>query len=231
PLTLCRRIALSVTLGTVGVVVLLVLVAIFSPILALRTVSVAGANRVDGAAVAAVVEEQLGTPLALIDYGRLDAGLRAFPVIRSYTTEVVPPDTMVVHLVEREPVVTIASPAGDFLFVDAAGVTVQASKERLPGVPLVTESGTALPNPAFDAAVEVLLAMPDELRGQIDTITAKTRDDVWLTFAGVTQAVKWGSADDSATKVRLLEVLRANFGATPGTFDVSATGNGIFRPA
>jgi len=226
-----RRIAVGVTLGVVGAVLALVLVAIFSPILALRTVVVEGTSRVDVAAVQEAVESQLGTPLALIDYGRIDAALRGFPVIRSYTTETIPPGTMVVHVTEREPVVTIASPAGDFLFVDAAGVTVERSPARLEGVPLVTQSGTSLPNPAFDAAVEVLLAMPGELRTQIDTIDAKTRDDVWLTLAGVPQAVKWGSADDSLTKVRLLEILRTNFGGTPGVFDVSATSNGIFRPS
>jgi len=226
-----RRIALGVTLGTVGVVVVLVLIAIFSPILSLRTVTVEGASRVDAGAVAEAVEQQLGTPLALIDYGRIDTALREFPIIRSYRTETIPPGTIVVHVTEREPVVSIAAPAGDFLYVDAAGVTVERSPERLAGVPLVTESGATLPNPAFDAAVEVLLAMPDSLRSQLDTIQAKTRDDVWLTLAGVTQAVKWGSADDSATKVRLLEVLQATFGQTPGTFDVSATSNGIFRPA
>jgi len=226
-----RRIATGITLGTVGLVLLLVLIAIFSPILSLRTVVVEGTSRVDAGAVRSEVEAQLGTPLALIDYGRIDAGLRAFPVIQSYTTETIPPGTIVLHITEREPVVSIASATGDFLYVDAAGITVETSKERLAGVPLVTESGTTLPNPAFDAAVEVLQAMPEGLRDQIDTITAKTRDDVWLTLAGVTQRVKWGTADDSATKVRLLEVLRTNFGTTPGTFDVSATSNGIFRPA
>ena len=219
------------TLGTVGLVLLLVLIAIFSPILSLRTVVVEGTSRVDSAAVREVVDAQLGTPLALIDYGRIDAGLRDFPVIQSYTSETIPPGTIVLHITERQPVVSIASATGDFLYVDAAGVTVETSKERLAGVPLVTESGTSLPNPAFDAAVEVLQAMPDSLRGQIDTIRAKTRDDVWLTLAGVTQAVKWGSADDSLTKVRLLEILRGQFGSAPGTFDVSATSNGIFRPA
>ncbi len=226
-----RRIAIWTTVGTVGLVVVLVLVAILSPILSLRTVLVEGTSRVDASAVQAKVEAQLGTPLALIDYGRIDADLREFPVIRSYTTETIPPGTIVLHITERQPVVGVASASGDFVYVDPAGVTVQTSKERLPGVPLVIESGTSLPNPAFDAAVEVLQAMPAELRGQIDTITATTRDDVWLTFAGVPQAVKWGSADDSLTKVRLLEILRANFGGTPGTFDVSATSNGIFRPA
>ncbi len=226
-----RRIAVAVTVSVVGLVVALVLVAIFSPILSLRTVVVDGTSRVDASAVSSAIEEQLGTPLALIDYGKIDAALREFPVIRSYTTETIPPGTIAVHIVEREPVVSVALPAGGYVFVDAAGVTVQQSNDRLPGVPLVTESGTTLPNPAFSAAVEVLLAMPADLRSQVDTITAKTRDDVLLTLAGVTQAVKWGSANDSATKAKLLEVLRGQFGGQPGTFDVSATSTGIFRPA
>jgi len=226
-----RRITLAVTLATIGLVVALVLIAVFSPILALRRVEVEGATRVDAGAVADRLDEQLGTPLALIDYGRIDAALRGFPVIESYTTETIPPDTIVVHIVERQPVVSVAKPGGGYLFVDSAGVAVQESADRLPGVPLVTESGTDLPNPAFEAAVEVLLAMPDDLRAQVDTITAKSRDDVSLTLSGVTQAVKWGSADDSAIKARLLEALRAQFGGQAGTFDVSAISTGIFKPA
>ncbi len=134
-----RRIAVAVTVSVVGLVVALVLVAIFSPILSLRTVVVDGTSRVDASAVSSAIEEQLGTPLALIDYGKIDAALREFPVIRSYTTETIPPGTIAVHIVEREPVVSVALPAGGYVFVDAAGVTVQQSNDRLPGVPLVTE--------------------------------------------------------------------------------------------
>jgi len=226
-----RRIAVVVTLSVVGLVIALVLIAVFSPILALRRVTVDGAARVDPAAVEAKLDEQLGTPLALVDYGRIDAALRQFPVIQSYTTETIPPDTIAIHIVERQPVVSVAKPGGGYLFVDSAGIAVQESADRLPGVPLVTESGTDIPNAAFDAAVEVLLAMPADLRAQVDTITAKSRDDVSLTLAGVTQGVKWGSADDSEIKAKLLEALRAQFGGQPGTFDVSAISTGIFKPA
>lgn len=225
-----RRAAILTTIGIVGVVVGLLAIAIFSPLLSLRTIRIDGAERVDAAVIAEQLQDQLGSPLALVDYGRIDEVLRGFPVIQSYSTETIPPGTIAVHIIERQPIVSVASPTGGYLFVDSAGVTVERSTERLPGVPLVTESGTAIPNPAFDAAVEVLRAMPPELRAQIDTITAKTRDDVTLVFAGTPQTVRWGSANDSVAKAELLAALRGIHGDAAGIFDVSAITNGVFRP-
>src|SRR5690606_10281808 len=85
-----RRIGWTVGLGLVATVVLLVVVAVFSPLLALRTITVTGAERVDAAAIVAELEEQLGTPLALVDYARIDEVLSRYPVIRSFTTETIP---------------------------------------------------------------------------------------------------------------------------------------------
>lgn len=226
-----RRIAVWLTAGLGAVVLALILVAVFSPILALRHVVVEGTSRVDAAVVTERLEEQLGTPLALLDAAKIDEALAAFPVIRSYTTEMVPPDTIIVRIVEREPIASVAEPSGGYRYVDPVGVTVQLSGERLPGVPLIVDSGVELPNDAFDAAVEVLLAMSEELRAQVDTIRAASRDDVWLTMSGVSQAVKWGSADDSEVKAARLAWLQQQFAGQAGTFDVSAPSMAVFRPA
>ena len=223
-----RLIGLAVAGGLVVSLIGLVLVAVFSPLLALREVQVVGAVGVDSVALTAELEAQRGTPLALLDHGRIDATLQGFPLIRSYSIETVPPGTIIVHLVEREPIVVVARDAG-FGLVDPAGILLGESAERLPGVPLIVDRGAAIPNPAFDAAVEVLLAMPVDLRSQVDTITATTRDDVTMTLVGAQQSVRWGSADDSERKAALLAALRGIHGLTPGTFDVSAPGNGIFR--
>lgn len=225
-----RRAAIITTISIVGVVVGLLAVAIFSPLLSLRTIQIEGTQRVDAAVIAERLEDQLGSPLALVDYGRIDAVLREFPVIQSYSTETIPPGTIAIRIIERQPIVSVAAPAGGYLFVDAAGVTIERSPERLPGVPLVLDGGATIPNPAFDAAVEVLRAMPPELRAQIDTISAKSRDDVTLVFAGTPQTVRWGSANDSVAKAELLAALRGIHGDAPGVFDVSAITNGVFRP-
>jgi len=227
--TRARRIALATTLGVVAAMVVLGLIAVFSPILALRTIVVQGTSRVDPAAVQAALEGQLGTPLALIDNGRIDAALSQFPIIQSYSTELVPPGTMVVDIVERQPIATVQQSDGSYLFVDAAGVTIEEAADRMDGVPLIVDGGTELPNPTFQNAVEVLLALPAALRAEVDTITAKSHDDVTLTLLGAAQSVEWGSADDSERKAELLAALRQLHGSERGTFDVSAIDDGIFR--
>lgn len=226
-----RRLAIATIAGVIATLVGLVFLAIYSPILALRTIQVDGTSRVDAAEVTAAVDGQLGTPLALIDYDTITAELGAFPLIRSYVTEVVPPNTLLIHVTERQPVGSVAVPSG-FELVDAAGVTVQQSVERIPGVPLIDLPSADFSSTAFTSVVEVLLALPPDLLAQVDRVSASTQDDVTLTLTGVGQTVTWGSADSSARKATLLAALiRLTDPAAAGEFDVSAPGNPVFRPS
>ncbi|MBX3099646.1 MAG: FtsQ-type POTRA domain-containing protein [Salinibacterium sp.] len=226
-----RRIVFAAVGGVIVTLALLVVTAVYSPLLALRTVAVDGTSRLDPTAIVAAVSDQLGTPLALLNYDRMTSDLAGFPLIRSYVTEIVPPDTLLIHVSERQPVGSIAAASG-FDLVDPAGVVVQQSAERIPGVPLINIAGAAVTDPSFAAVVEVLLALPPELLSQVDTITATTKDDVNFTLVGVGQGVHWGSADESDRKAALLAGLIAVIGGSrTGTFDVSAPGNGVFRPA
>ncbi len=209
----------------------LVLVAIYSPLLALRTITVDGTSRVSAEAVQAAVADQLGTPLALLDFERITAQLGEFPLIRSYVTETVPPDTLLIHVVEREPVGQILADSR-YLLVDPAGITVQESADRVPGVPVIELGAEDTSSVVFAATVEVLLALPPTLLAQVDTISARTQDDVSLVLSGLGQRVQWGSADGSGEKAALLAALIAvTDPASEGEFDVSAPSNGIFRPS
>lgn len=225
-----RRISLAVVAGTIGTLVVLVLTAVYSPLLALREVRVEGTDRIDSAEVVAAVDGQLGTPLALINVEQITKELSALPLIRSYVTEIVPPDTLIIHVVERQPVGSLVA-GGNYRIVDPAGVTLQESPERIPGVPLITIAGSDTSSPGFAAVVEVLLALPAGLIGQVDSITANTQDDVTFVLTGVGQSVAWGSASDSERKAALLGALIAvTDPAVAGEFDVSAPSNGVFRP-
>lgn len=224
-----RRVALAATAGTVAVLVGLVFAAVYSPLLALRTITIDGTSRVSQEELHAALDSQLGTPLALIDFDRITTELGAFPLIRSYVTETVPPDTLLIHIVERQPVGAVAVPGG-FELVDPAGITLQESVDRIAGVPLIDAGEVS--GPAFTAVVEVLLALPPDLLARVDTASARTKDDVSLVLAGVGQSVTWGSAEQSARKAALLASLVAvTDPAQPGEFDVSAPSNGIFHPA
>jgi cell division protein FtsQ len=199
-------------LSIVGIVAALAIVlgiAIFSPLLALRDIQVEGTSRIEKADVIAAIDGQLGTPLALLDNQRIVTELSDFALIRSFVTETVPPGTLVIHIVEREPVAVI--PAGErFALVDPAGVVVRTMTERPAELPLIGVEGEAKAgNVAFDSAVEVLIALPEDLLARVDTVTASTKDDVTFEFRGKGQKVVWGSVELSAQKARVLDTLLA----------------------
>ncbi|MFC5501505.1 FtsQ-type POTRA domain-containing protein [Lysinimonas soli] len=217
--------AALIALGLMG----LVLAAVFSPLLALRTITVDGTSRLDSAKLEKAVDGQLGTPLALLDYGRITRELSAFRLIRSYSTEVLPPDTLVIHVVERAPVGAIQS-ATAFDLVDPAGVVVDSSATRPAGYPLIQLGNGRLDGPGFASMTQVLRALPAALLAKVDTITAQTRDDVTLSLVGSNQRVVWGSSDDSDAKAQVLaDLIVLHGGDGPGEYDVSAPGTAVFH--
>jgi cell division protein FtsQ len=180
-------------------------VAIFSPILALRTIRVEGATSVKVAAVQSALDDQLGTPLALLNTSRIDRDLSRFTLIRSYVTEIIPPNTLVVRIVERQ-AIGVVKVGNVYDQVDPAGVVLK--KATTPGNLPVIEIGSAkVGGAAFEAAVKVLLAMPTSLSGQIDTISASTLDNVSLTFSGSKHTVIWGSSAQSNEKATVLAAM------------------------
>jgi len=223
---------LAILAGIMATLLGLILVAVYSPLLALKTIEVSGTERIDPVAVESALAGQLGTPLALVDYSQITKELSAFPLIRSYVTATVPPDTVRVQIVERQPIGVVQAAPALFLLVDPAGVTVQESEVAPTGVPLINLAGGPTSGPAFRAVADVLISLPDDLRAQVTSISARTKDDVMLVLAGIGQSVVWGSSADSARKAVLLGALIAVTDAgRAGEFDVSAPGNGIFRPS
>ncbi|MDP9027445.1 MAG: FtsQ-type POTRA domain-containing protein, partial [Actinomycetota bacterium] len=224
-----RRLTWIIAAGLLVTILALVLTAVFSPLLALRTITIDGTSRLDTAKLQKAVDGQLGTPLALLDYGRLTTALAPFSLIRSYVTEVVPPDTLVIHVVERTPVGTIQTASG-FELVDPAGVAIQTSPTRPDGYPLVQLGTGKITGPGFASMTQVLLALPASVLSKVDTITALTHDDVTLTLIGSTQRVVWGSSDGSDAKARLLaDLIALHGGGGAGEYDVSASGTAVFH--
>ncbi len=224
-----RRIGVLTILAILGVTAALIAAAVFSPILALREIRVDGTVRLDPAVVQEAVSGQLGTPLALLDETRIRDELGQFTSIRSYVTELVPPGTLVIHIVERTPLGVITTAAG-FDVVDGAGVVLESSPTRPGNLPLMQIDDSGSEGTGFDAMAEVLIALPPEVLAQVDSIGARTRDDVTLNLTGSDQRVVWGSADDSERKAAILAALLARFAtAGPGEYDVSAPGSAVFR--
>jgi len=209
----------AVVLALIGFVA----VAVFSPVLALREVHVDGAVRLNSTQIEKAVSSQIGTPLALLDDATMRKELSAFTLIRSYSTEVVPPSTLLIHIVERAPIGVVQAPDG-FRLVDPAGVVIDTVAQRPTGVPVIQLDGADdVSGAGFRSMAEVLLALPNSVLAQVDTISAHTRDDVTLTLTGSAQRVVWGSADSSEQKARnLTQLLKLYASKGAGEYDVSA---------
>jgi cell division protein FtsQ len=224
-----RRITWMIAGGTLAGLVLVVLLTAYSPLLAVRQLAVEGTTRLDPAAVSTALDDQLGKPLALVDYGAIERDLAGFPYIESYSVEARPPDTLAVRVVERRPVALLQTATG-FDLIDAAGVVVQQSGERIPGFPVLDLTGTEIGSPGFQAAAAVLMSLPDTLLAQVDRISGTTPDSVTMVFAGAGQRVVWGDAEESELKAQILQKLIATQDpALPVEYDVSSPQSPVIR--
>lgn len=204
--------------------------AVYSPLLALSTITITGTSRIDRAQVLSAVDGQVGTPLALVNFTKIRSELSKFPLIRSYVTESVPPNTLIIRITERTPIAAIQTASG-FSIVDPAGVVLQQATDRPKGIPLVTAGAAITTSAAFTASVDVILALPATLTTKVDSVTAATKDDVTLTLT-TGQKVVWGSSDQSLLKARVLAALiTAQGGSTSVTYNVSAPTNPVVGPA
>lgn len=217
-----RRLTWVVLFSVVGVLAGLLAVAIYSPLLSLRTIVIDGVSTVSADEVREAIEGQMGTPLALLDYDKMRTELDAFPRIRSFSTEIVPPSTLKIHIVERSPVGVITSVSG-FQIVDPAGVVLESTPRRPDGLPLIDLANGDTGSVEFAAVVDVVLALPEPLRSRVDVAYATSKDDVRLVLRDAGQRVRWGSAERSALKARVLvELMETQDGNAHVEFDVSA---------
>ncbi|MGU3409237.1 FtsQ-type POTRA domain-containing protein [Microbacterium sp. M1A1_1b] len=227
-----HRRAIGITAASVVLVLgVSILVAVFSPLMALRTIEIKGTSRVDDTQLRQALSGQIGTPLARLDFGAIRRDIAGFPLIESYVTEEEPPHTLVVTVTERTPVVAVKS--GDaFQLVDPAGIVVQSSPKQPESMPVADIGRAKLGSSVFRTMTEVVLALPSTVRAQVAGVAASTADDVTLTMQDGSRVV-WGSPDDSDAKAALLDALvKDHASRDPGTaveYDVSAPDNGIIR--
>jgi cell division protein FtsQ len=215
--------------AVVAVMAGLLAVAVYSPLLALRTVQVEGTSRIPADTLVQALDDQLGTPLPLLDLGEVKEKLASFPLIQSYSTESRPPDTLVVRVVERRPVASIRASGGGFQLVDPAGVVVETADERPAGFPVIDVGAGGVGSARFEAAAQVLVALPADFLAQVDVVNATTKDDVRLVLTDGKRVV-WGSADQSDVKAaRLPALLKATADREVAEYDVSSPDNLVVR--
>jgi cell division protein FtsQ len=217
-----RKTLLLIVISSFGALLLLVLATIFTPLLAVEKIEVGGVKRLKDKSIINALTSQMGKPLPLISPSEIAKALEAFPLIESFSIVSLPPHTLKIQVAERQPIGVI-SVAGTSYLYDPAGVRIgiATGSEKLPSISI---KGAPEESKEFDAAIEVLMALPASLLERVSEINAKSKDDVTLRLRGYAgQRIIWGDGSDSVLKSKVLDALVANQKKTDRvTFDVSS---------
>lgn len=224
-----RRNAWLTALGALGAVLLFVALGVFTPLMSLQEVVIEGTTRVNAAQIQAALQSEINKPLPLVDQATVEKAVAAQPLVKSFSVESLPPHTLLIKIVERQPAGYLPTAEG-FTMVDAAGVVMETTPERIPGVPLFTVEGDSAKAPGFEAGLNVLHSLPAALAGQIDEVIAKTTDDVIIVLSGTGARVFWGGPENAALKSKVLaSLLAVNPVGSVSEYDVSSPNTAVVR--
>lgn len=222
-----RAVWLSIC-GSLVAVLIFVGIGVFTPLLALQTITVEGAARVPADQIVTALQPEMNKPLPLVNMDSVRKAVEAQPLVKSYSTVASPPHTLVIKIVERSPIGYLPTATG-FTMVDPAGVVMENSQERTPGIPLFTVEGDSTKSPGFQAGVDVLESLPSSLAGQVEEVIAKTTDDVTLVLTGGAR-VFWGGPENASFKNHVLtKLLAVNPVGTVSEYDVSSPKTAVVR--
>lgn len=224
-----RRIVLFAILGSVVGLAVFVGVGVFSPLMALRHISVTGTHRVSATQIEQSLEGQIGRPLPLVDTSLVVSVLAKQPLVKSYSLVSEPPDTLVVAVVERSPIGYLKTARG-YALVDPAGVTLDVSDTMSSKYPLINVSGGSPTSHGFAPAISVLNALPASVAADVRTIEATSTDNVVLILKRTGVRVVWGSAEQSALKAVVLAQLMSHYHpSSHSVYDVSSPTSAVVR--
>lgn len=192
---------------TLGVLVLIVFAAAgavyavwFSAALDVERVRVIGAAPQLEADVVAAASIPVGEPIAGIDTASVAQRVTDIPWVKSVDVRRGWPHEIVIAVTEREAIARTMV-AGEAQGVDADGIVFTPQVPLTDDLVMVTADG-----PALVASVQVLAALPPEIKDRVTRVAASTRDDVRLHLKSGS-IVRWGSAQEPDFKAKVLAAL------------------------
>lgn len=217
-----RRAVLLGSVGSFMALVLLMLAAMFTPLLAVESIKVTGLNRLKEAQIQRALKDQIGTPLPMVSAESVGKALSPYTLIESFSITSRPPHTLQISITERSPIGIVNLGGVPYLF-DPAGVRIgkASSKDQYPRLAI---NGNPSTSREFSLAIDVLLALPSSLLPRVESINAKSKDNVIMVLRGAAgQQIVWGDSSDSVLKSKVLAALIKNHAKSDRvTFDVSS---------
>lgn len=182
-----------------------------------RQLQVVGVHRLTVVEVRRAAALSAGTPLALVQTGAVEARIARLPAVAKVRVVRVWPRGLRIEVTERKPLLAVPQPAG-YLLVDRTGLAFAMAAKLPAGLTLAALATPRPADPATEAAIQVLAAMPPRLRSAMARLEATSPDAVTLVLRDGRRVV-WGGPDRSADKALALASLLRRPGRT---YDVSA---------
>jgi cell division protein FtsQ len=226
-LSLAKKLWISVGVS-LGLLVVLVVVAVFSPLLAIQKIEIVGNSKVSSKDLTKDLAFLKGLPLPQVSNDAIVAKLSKYQLIDSVSAVSMPPSTLRVVIVERKALAKVSINGIDYLY-DAVGVQLGRAQtsDKLPSI---YSAGDPKSSESFKQSIEVLLSVPVKLLPKIAGIQALSKDNVTLFLRSWNQKVLWGDDSNRALKAKVLMALLDHYDGKYGlTFDVSSPNNPTVR--
>ena len=209
-----RRRRRAMLLGSAITALLLVaalVTVIFLPSLQVHEVTVEGTGYLEESEIREAAAPHAGGSVLLLQGDEIAADVEAVPGVASVAVERVWPDGVRVSISETPPIAVLTELDGTKAVIGEDGRQLPeaaAAGEEL--VPLSITSGSTDPEGAAAAMSEVLVEMPESLRGSVQEVSASSASDVTLVLGvegGGGKTVVWGDARDADLKAEVVQAL------------------------
>jgi cell division protein FtsQ len=218
-----RRRRLAIRAGSAAAGVFFVWAILWSPLLNVRHVTVAGGRHTSSTAVAEIAGLSESDNLLFVSASHVAEKAEELPWVKSARVDRLLPNTVRVRVVERQPAMTVTTETGSWL-IDAGGRILAPTSDG-GGLPTIAaadlgavEPGESVERPSVRAAVRAFGSMPKELQGLIKAGTAPTSERISFSIAGGA-VIRYGAAEQLADKNEVALALIHRFGR--GSEDLS----------
>jgi cell division protein FtsQ len=202
---------------TVGVVGSAAWLVFFSSVLGVREIQVVGNLGLPAQQIQKVAGVADGKPLATVDVAEVEGRIGRIPQIESVAVSRGWPGTLLVEIVEREPVAVIQDGLKSAL-MDRHGMVTEIRDIAPATLPVLRVDHPGPNDPATVAALTVIGALPEDLAPRVAEVLAPSAETVSLRLKDG-RTVVWGGGDRPADKVRILVTLLKR---PADTYDVSS---------
>lgn len=196
----------------------------FSSYLSVQGVEVSGVEQLGAAEVERAAAVPTGEPLATVDLDRIRTRVEALAPVRSADVTRQWPDSVLVTVVEREPVAVVRI-GGKLRGLDEDGVVFRDFARAPAGLPRI-DTAADTGSEALREGALVVAALPGDLAAKVDHVDVRTIDEISLELRDGREVV-WGSAAEPELKAQVLATLLGV--ADAQRYDVSVPGQPTTR--